>query len=456
MLINENELYVKNALSKSELKNFFNEFSDSKKIVIAYSGGIDSSVLLHLLFSIKEDLKQSLKAIHINHGLHKNSNDWEKFCKEECARFNISFKAITINENRSKNESIESWARDKRYLLIAKEMNRDDLLVTAHHMDDQIETFFLQTLRGAGPRGLASMPIIKKIVNGYHARPFLNIQRTELEQYANDNNLLWQEDESNSDIRYDRNYLRHRVLTYLEKSWPSYRQTISRVVSHQRESMAILNEIASDDMTKVLRENFVNLDIQILKKLSLSRQKNLIFYWLDNLNLEKPGSKHINQIIETLVNTGSDKSPCVNWKNTEVRKYRDYLYASKTIKQHNSNEEIYWNTNSPLEIQGEKLVAKETLGKGVQRSCIKDAKITIRYRNGGEKIYSNSLSNSKTVKKLFQEHGVLPWLRDRVPLIYIDEELAVVPGFCIGKKFSASKNEKSLDIYWSGYSKVLQ
>jgi tRNA(Ile)-lysidine synthase len=456
MLVNQKEQYISNALSKSELKEFLDTFSESKKIIIAYSGGIDSSALLHLLFLIKEDLKQSLEAIHINHGLHEKSDDWEKFCKEECARFNVPFKAISIHENLPKNESVECWARNKRYLLISKEMNKDDLLLTAHHMDDQVETFFLQILRGAGPRGLASMPVIKRIASGYHVRPFLNIQQCELEQYAKANDLLWQDDESNSDIRYDRNYLRHKVLVYLEKAWPSFRKSILRVISHQKESMSLLSEIASEDMSKVLCKDFINLDIKILNKLSLPRQKNLIFYWLNRLNLEKPGSRHMNQIIKTLINTTSEKSPCVNWRNTEVRKYRNYLYASKKIKQHDRNEEIFWNTNLPLEIHGEKLIAKKTLGKGVLMSCTEGAKITIRYRNGGEKIYSNSLSNSKTVKQLFQEHGVLPWFRDRVPLVYINEELAVVPGFCVGKKFSASENEKSLDIYWSGYNKVLQ
>ena len=456
MLAMEKEHNIKYSLFKSYLKDFLEKFSQSKKIIIAYSGGIDSSILLHLLFSIKEDLKQSLEAIHINHGLHDKSNDWEKFCRRKCESYNISFRAISIKENCPKNVSVECWARDKRYSLIAKEIKNNDILLTAHHMDDQIETFFLQVFRGAGPRGLASMPVIKKISNGYHARPFLNIQRSELEKYASINKILWQDDDTNSDIRYERNYLRHKVLVYLEKAWPSYRKSISRVVSHQKESMSILSEIALEDMREVLCKNFINLDVKILKGLSLPRQKNLIFYWLDSLNLEKPGSKHMHQIIKTLINTSSDKSPCVNWKNTEVRKYRDQLYASQIFKQHNINEEIYWNTDSPLEIQGEKLIAKETLGKGILRSSIEGAKITIRYRHGGEKIYSNSLSNSKKVKKIFQEHGVLPWFRDRVPLIYINEELAVVPGFCVGKKFSASKNEKSLDIHWSGYNKVLE
>jgi len=456
MLDIEKEQYIRNTLSKSDLKEFLDSFSDSKKIIISYSGGIDSSVLLHLLFSIRENLKQSLEVIHINHGLYEKSDDWERFCKKECASYNIPFTAISIHENCPKNVSVECWARDKRYFLIGKEMSKDDVLLTAHHMDDQVETFFLQALRGAGPRGLSSMPVVKRFGDGFHARPFLHIRRSELERYAKINNLLWQDDQSNSDIRYDRNYLRHRVLANVENSWPSYRQNISRVISHQKESMNLLGEIALEDMKKVLCKNLINLDIKMLKKLSLPRQKNLIFYWLDNLNLEKPGSKHMSQIITTLINAGPDKSPCVNWKNTEVRKYRDHLYALETIKTHDENEEIYWNTNSPLEIQGEKLIAKETYGKGILKSCINGAKITIRYRHGGEKIYLNSLSNSKTVKQLFQEYGVLPWLRDRVPLIYINEELAVIPGFCIGKRFSASGNERSLDIYWSGYNKVLQ
>ena len=163
MLAIEKEHNIKYSLFKSYLKEFLEKFSQSKKIIIAYSGGIDSSILLHLLFSIKEDLKQSLEVIHINHGLHDKSDDWERFCRRKCESYNISFRAISIKENCPKNVSVECWARDKRYSLIANEMKNNDVLLTAHHMDDQIETFFLQVFRGAGPRGLSSMPAIKKI-----------------------------------------------------------------------------------------------------------------------------------------------------------------------------------------------------------------------------------------------------------------------------------------------------
>ena len=164
----------------------------------------------------------------------------------------------------------------------------------------------------------------------------------------------------------------------------------------------------------------------------------------------------MEQIIITLINSGIDKIPCVNWRNTEVRRYGDLLYASRIINSNDLNLEISWNTKTPLNIQGETLIANETFGRGISKATIKDAEIIIRYRHGGEKIYSNSIAHSKSIKKLFQEHRVLPWLRDRVPLIYINKQLAVVPGFCIDKKFSANENEIALDIHWSGYDKVIQ
>ena len=164
----------------------------------------------------------------------------------------------------------------------------------------------------------------------------------------------------------------------------------------------------------------------------------------------------MDQIINTLINSDQEKSPCVNWNNTELRRYKTLLYASDLTNTYDSNFEINWDTASPLSIEGETLIAKETEGKGIAKKSIKDAKIIIRYRHGGEKIYSNSLKQSKSIKQLFQEHNVLPWLRNKVPLIYINEKLAVVPGFCVDRNYLANKNETSLDIQWSGYKKVIQ
>ncbi len=443
------------SLSKDTFISTLKSCPATGKFWIACSGGMDSSVLLHLFYSSKSQVNKPIEVIYVNHGLYKNSVDWGDFCKEQCQRYEIPFTQLDISEKCPKGISIEAWAREKRYSLIAQTMNKNDVLFTAHHQDDQVETFFLQALRGAGPRGLASMPTIKKIANGFHVRPLLHYKRSEIQCYANNNSLVWHDDNSNSDTRYDRNYLRHKILPEIEERWPAYRETISRMINHQKEYKTVLDEIAYSDMKRALHNN-VSLNLDVIQKLSIERQKNLIFIWLDEMNLDSPGSKHMEHIISDLVCSTSDKLPCVNWKDIEVRRYKNLLYASKTMNEHDVNIELDWNIHSPLSILDETLIAKPENGKGISKANTMNAKFVIRYRQGGEKIHPDNYSHSKTVKQLFQECGVLPWLRDRVPLVYINEKLAVIPGFCIDKSYSAAIDESSWDIQWSGYDKVIQ
>lgn len=445
-----------NSLSRYNFISLLSSFPDVEKFWIACSGGMDSSVLLHLFYSNKSQIKQSLEVIYVNHGLQEKSVDWGEFCKKQCQHYEIPFTQLEINEECPKGVSIEEWAREKRYSLIAQTMNKNDVLFTAHHQDDQVETFFLQALRGAGPRGLVSMPSIKKFVNGFHARPLLQFQRSEIQRYANDNDLVWHDDNSNYDTRYDRNYLRHKILPRIEERWPAYRETISRTINHQNEYKSLLDEIAYNDMKLALHKNNMCLSLEIIQKLSFERQKNLVFVWLDELRLDSPGSKHMAQIISDIINSTTDKSPCVNWKDVEVRRYRNLLYASKIMNKHNVKIKFDWDPESPLTILEETLIAKPEIGKGISKANTKNAKFVVRYRQGGEKIHPDNLAHSKTVKQLFQERGVLPWQRDRIPLIYINEKLAVIPGFCVDKNYSAAKDESSWDIQWSGYDKVIQ
>jgi len=445
-----------NSLSEYSFSSISNTHSAADKFWVACSGGMDSSVLLHLFFSNKNKIKQALEVIYVNHGLQEKSVEWGEFCKEQCNHYGISFSQLEIIESVPKGISIEAWARDKRYSLIAQSMNNNDVLFTAHHQDDQVETFFLQALRGSGPRGLASMPSVKPFSKGFHARPLLHYKRSELLTYANNNGLVWHDDISNSDTRHDRNYLRHNILPEIEARWPAYRETISRMVNHQNECKSLLDELGCDDMKLALYENTMSLHLEVIQKLSVERQKNLIFMWLDELQLASPSSKHMTQIISDLIYSSSDKAPCVNWKDVEIRRYRNLLYASKSLDKHNVNLEYDWNPESPLSFMGGTLIAKPEIGKGISRIKMKNAKFVVRYRQGGEKIQPDDLAHSKTVKQLFQERGVLPWLRDRIPLIYINGKLAVIPGFCVDKYYSAEKDESSWDIQWSGYEKVIQ
>tara|TARA_R110002072_G_scaffold30092_2_gene94219 strand:+ start:5670 stop:7013 length:1344 start_codon:yes stop_codon:yes gene_type:complete len=441
-------------LSQYNFDLILSTFPEAKKIWIACSGGMDSIALLHLVFSNKEKIGKSLEVVYVNHGLQKESTKWAEFCRTQCKDYALAFSELKINEEIPKGESIEAWAREKRYALIAQIMNNDDLLFTAHHQDDQVETFFLQALRGAGPRGLSSMPRFKNIGNAIHVRPLLNYSREQLLAYANENKLSWQEDLSNADTKFDRNYLRNNVIPAFEKRWPAYRETISRLLKHQQDCKSLMQEVGLEDLKLVSRENM--LILKKIRRLSVSRQKNVIFTWLQKLQLETPGSKHINQIISDLINSTSDNAPCVNWKNVEVRKYRALLYASnKTDKQVDSIN-YQWDLSFPLKIMNETLVAESKVGKGLSKEKIENAHINVRYREGGEKILPFSHAHSKTVKQLFQERGVLPWVRDRFPLVYVNGSLALIPGVCVDVSYAAKTDEPSWQITWTGYKEAVQ
>jgi tRNA(Ile)-lysidine synthase len=433
-----------------------NQFSNSKKFWIACSGGMDSSVLLHLFFSNKNKISQDMEVLYVNHGLQEEANDWEEFCEKQSQQYGIPFTQLQVIEVCPKKASVEAWAREKRYSLIEEVIDKNDVLFTAHHKDDQVETFFLQALRGAGPRGLASMPLVKKYAEALHARPLLKYSRNELSRYAEENNIIWQEDKSNLELRYDRNYFRHKITPVIEERWPAYRETINRLINHQKESRILLDEVAKDDIKLAQHKNKRSLNLEVIKKLSKERQKNLIFVWLKELNLNSPGSRNIDQIILDIIYSATDKSPCVNWDNVEIRRYKNLLYASKMMLERDVNIEYTWKPENILNILDETLIAKLECGKGVSKLKTENADFVVRYRRGGEKIHPDNLSHSRTVKQLFQEQSVLPWLRDRIPLIYINGELAVIPGFCIDKNYSADKNESSWDICWSGYENAIQ
>lgn len=443
-------------LSNDSLLAVLEKVKTTGKFWIAYSGGMDSSVLLHLFYSNKKTINNEIEVIYINHGLQEEADDWGEFCQQQCKKYNFSFIQIKIHETCPKGKSIEAWAREKRYQLIENLINNEDVLFTGHHQDDQIETFFLQALRGAGPRGLSAMPLIRTKENYLHVRPLLNYPRDRLKNYAIQHNLIWQDDKSNHDNRYDRNYFRNEVTPVINKRWPAYRHTLNRLIENQQESRILLNELALTDMKHAQQGENKCLDLGFINKLNVHRQKNLIFFWLDTQGLQTPGSRHIEKIISDIINSEREKSPCVNWANVEVRRYKNCLYAQKTLSDFNVKAEFIWQPETVLNIFEETLSAELVKGKGISKDKLNKNNLVVKFRKGGEKIKPGSSAYSKTVKQLFQEKSVLPWYRDKIPLIYVNDDLAAIPGFCVDEKYIASRNEASWDICWSGYNKAIQ
>lgn len=422
---------------------------------VAYSGGLDSHVLLKITNSIREEIGGRLKVVHVNHSLNRNSGEWASHCQNVCDQLGLELEVIVIDARPPKGESPESWARRLRYEAIQAKMTKDGILLTAHHRDDQIETLLLQLLRGAGPKGLSAMPLVCEFGRGLHLRPLLKYSREELREYAKAEKLCWIEDDSNQNTAIDRNYLRHNVIPLLTRRWPGLGPTLSRVITHQVEAAKLLDELAAIDLEKCHREIENTLEITHLKELSAPRQRNLIRYWLSMLKLPLPSARELQHVLDDVVSSREDAIPCVSWQDIEIRRYRNTLFAVSAIPQHDKDRVVSWQLRKPLEVVYGKLNARQGKGDGIRIKACPDHCLDVRYRRGGEVIKPAGRRHHQELKKLMQEEGIPPWYRDRIPLLYLKDKLVAVPGFWIDEEFSADANTDAWQISWTGKDQLI-
>ena len=399
-------------------------FEQSNTIWIAYSGGLDSQVLLHLCGQSKYVNK--IKAIHIHHGLSNNADQWVEHCKESCQILKIPLiiKYIKINELKKKKESLEEVARQARYEIFEELLEENDVLLMAHHADDQAETFLLRALRGAGIEGLSAIPQQRKLGKGLLYRPLLNFSRVELQEYASKNNLKWIEDESNQSEEFDRNFLRKQIIPNLKERWKGLEKTLCRTANLQTETAQLLMEIASEDLIQCQGDDKNILNIEKLLQLSEQRQTNLLRYWLKSLNFEIPSRIKIQQIQKDILLSKIDRQPCVKWEGVEIRRYREHLYAMSPLPPKILQPiEFIWNIKETLKLPfGELRAKKEMFG-------LPNNTYQIRFRKGGETCFV--FGQHHEVKKLLQEKGVPTWLRAFIPLIYHENRLVAIPNVVI-------------------------
>ena len=256
----------------------------ARTCVIAYSGGVDSHVLLHLCHAAG----QSVRAVHIHHGLQADADNWDRHCNDVCSGLGIAYKCIHVDAVPEAGESPEDAARNARYRALEKELRHDEVLLTAHHKHDQAETFMLQLMRGAGPAGLASMPVIKPFGSAYLVRPLLAFDQPLLTAYAELHQLVWVDDPSNADTSYDRNFMRREVMPRLMHNWSNAHQAISRAASLQQDTLELVEAMAAIDLAAVSTQQRNSLSISKLRQLSEVRQYNVLRYWINAAGYDKP------------------------------------------------------------------------------------------------------------------------------------------------------------------------
>jgi len=416
---------------------------------VAFSGGVDSHVLLHLLADQREKLPGDLAAVHVNHQIQQHSGDWEAHCRSVCEALDIPCRFLRVDGKARRGESPEAAARTARYRALADWLPVDTVLLTAQHQDDQAETLLLQLLRGAGPRGLASMPVETRLGNGRLVRPLLDIRRTDILDYAHQQRLCWVEDPSNVDTRYDRNLLRHRVMPELQQHWPGVSKVLARAATHQADQLELADALAAQDGAACHGPD-EGLLLTGLRALSPARQRNLIRFQVAEQGLPLPSQAVLERILEEVLTRREDASPYVHWKGAEVRRYHDRLFIMPPLPEQNPASRFAWDLCDPLVLEhaGGVLSVHAVTGNGL-RIPAGTGDVQVRFRQGGESLQPAGRGHHHRLKKLFQEWRVPDWERERVPLVYQGEQLVAVAGFCVCEGFKAGADEQGLGLHWS-------
>jgi tRNA(Ile)-lysidine synthase len=383
-----------------------------KRVAVGLSGGMDSVVLLHVMHGLAPRLGSKLSAIHVNHGLSPNAGEWQKFCSALCLGLGISFKAVTVKVKKHRHGP-EAAARDARRAAMMK--LSVDCVAFGHHLDDQAETVLFNLLRGAGLEGASGMPQVGRLGTKTLLRPLLDVPRSAIRAYAAEYRLAWIEDESNADETLTRNFIRRRVGPLLASRFPRWRENLARAARHFAG--------AGLDARRLLRA------------------------FLKKKGLRAPSEAKLVEMLKQL--GGGGRKISVAHDGVELRVFRGEL---KVLKAGNSKafKPRAWSGESRLalpSLNGE-LRSRRVRGEGIDGALLRKKSFQIRLRSGGERLKPDSRRPSRTLKNLFQEAGVPPWERERLPLIFCGADLVWAPGLGVDAKYLSAGRAPGIVPHW--------
>ena len=410
-------------LDQRHILNCLVKFTGNRKTWLAYSGGVDSHVLLHLLATANHPHLNFIATIHINHNLQHKSKRWAKHCFDICSDLKIKHYNLDIKVENIDILGMEAAARVMRYRSIEQLLTQGNILLTAHHQNDQAETLLLQLLRGAGPRGLSSMAKQSSIGNIRLIRPLLYISHADILLYARQHKLQWIEDPSNIDIHLNRSYIRNKIWPMIEKRWPQAEKTLGRAAQNCAEADELLEALAKQDMNLLEPNKILNtLPISRLLILSSSRQRNLLRHYINYRQYPVPSARILQSIIEQVCLASKDSEPLVSWADVEVRRYQDQLYFMNSLRPHDISQLVFVQGANDLVLQGNRILTwSKLMGVGLTKYIL-SRKLHIGFRHGGECIKLHGHNHHQSLKKLFQTWRIPPWLRKRVPLIFYNRD----------------------------------
>lgn len=425
-----------------------------RRYCVAFSGGADSTALLHALAQARGTHSFALRAIHVNHHLLPQADEWARHALQLSERLDVPMKVLDASIAARKGDSIEASARAARYALLAGELESEEFVLTAHHQDDQLETVLLQLLRGAGVAGLAAMPACTRFARGWHARPLLDVSRADLVDYATRQELPWIEDASNTDARFDRNFLRRHVLPALRQRWPAAAPNVARTAGHMAEAQQLLDEVARQDLASA--RDGKTLQCAALRALDPVHARNVLRYWLREQGFTLPSSARLEEIVAGMLHARVDAMPAVRWPSAEVRRYRDRLYVMTPLPPAPKSALTWdWKRDSEIAL-GEGLGKLRLAGsqQGGLRLREPPCPLGVEWRSAGAKLAPSPDRPARTLRYLFQEAGIVPWMRSRLPLISAGGKPLALVDVCVDAACAPLPGEPVLTLEWTDHPAI--
>ena len=411
-------------------------------LLVGFSGGLDSTVLLHALAQDPGIRSRGLRAMHVHHGLQDRADDWTAHCARFCESIQVRLDVARVEVARDSGEGLEAAARKARYDAFEGALAADEVLVTAHHRDDQAETFLLRALRGSGPDGLAAMRPWRQLAAGRHWRPLLDFPRDDLLAYAQGHGLSWLDDPSNQDLRHDRNFLRQRILPLLRERWPLADASFARSAVLNADALELL--VQEDTLALALTRTLdpQALSTSALLRLPAPRRARVLRGWIEALGFPPLPGAGIAQIESDLLQARADARARFAWRDVVIERWRDLLHVQRRREPLPAEWNVQWDGSEPLPLPGRDCLELE--GADAFASPCR-----VVARQGGERLLLPGRLHSHALKNVLQELGVPPWEREALPLLRDrGGNLVAVADLAYSADFDAWLREKGARLRW--------
>lgn len=407
------------------------------RVIVAFSGGLDSSVLLHALSHRGTDWAiGTLGAVHVHHGLSPDADRWSAHCAEMCREWKVPLEIKRVSVVPTNGEGLEAAARDARYQALADATA--DWVLLAHHQDDQAETLLLNLFRGAGPKGMAAMGTAR----GRYLRPMLDLPRAAILSYARAAGIRWVEDESNTNESYTRNFLRRRVFPIVREQFPSISANLGRSAQLFQVAGALLDDLARLDLGEA------PLSTDRLRLLTPSRALNLLAYKLREEEARIPSRAQLEELLRQLLDASGDGRLRFVFGDREVRRFHHRVYVLRNPLKHPAPS--IWSGEECVRWGDASIRILRSVGQGVSERAVRESTVTFSCRRGGESLQLYPNASRRKVKALLREAGVPPWVRDRLPLMFVGNRLAWVAGIGVAEEYRCGPEEMGISLEFDG------